>query len=115
MIFEKIKYILFLFALLSLCLLLLSMYFFVPQKYSVSDFLISENSDVVVLSGVIRNTKQSNSSFFFNLCDGSKCVDCVLFNASKYQSNLLFNENNVLLTGKLDDKFLVYKVENDYK
>ena len=110
--FEKIKYFVFIFALISLSLLLFSIYFFSPQTYSVSEFLIVDSYDVVTLFGSVRNIKNTNTTYFFNLCDGSKCLECVFFNPSIHQKQLLISDNLIRVTGKLEGKFLVYKIEN---
>lgn len=112
MTFEKIKFFVFIFALLSLCLLLFSIYFFSPKVFSVSDFLVSDSSDVVTVYGTIRQLDNTNTTYFFNLCDGSKCIECIFFNPSSYQKELLINNSNIKITGKKEDKFVVYKIEN---
>ena len=111
MTFEKIKYFVFVFALLSLCLLLFSIYFFSPKVFSVTDFLVSDTSKVVTLYGTIREIDNTNTTYFFNLCDGSKCVECIFFNPSSSQKDLLINNTSIKITGKKEDKFFVYKIE----
>ncbi len=89
----------------SLFLLLIYTYYYELETFSVYDFLhVKDSNDFLEkttsLQGTVRNIEHRNEHLFFDLCTGSTCILCVVFNIKDFQKQTIFNNTHLKVVGK---------------
>jgi hypothetical protein len=86
-------------------LLLMYTHYYSPKTFSVYEFIHLQDTDnylekTVSLFGTVRDPIIKQNHLFFNICSGSTCVLCVVFNYNDLQKNLVFNNKKIKVSGK---------------
>jgi len=106
---ETFRRIIILFVILGLLILLIQTIFFQPKQTSVSEISISNNLEVISISGVIKNLNSEQGYISFDLCENQKCIKSILFNPNKTQIQIIESHNTNKETLNLTGKIEIYR------
>jgi len=86
--------------------------------------LLKDNSKyldkVVSITGSLKNLQTKNNVLLFQVCKHTRCVNCVLFNANKFQESKIksqtINKLDITIVGKLTEynnslEIIVYEIK----
>ncbi len=101
---DSLRYLVIIVSIIGILLLTLQIYFYNPPEIR----LVNNNTDyldkVVTIKGIIKDVELKDNILFFKVCEYSRCLDCVIFNTSKNQTNNINSftnsKNQIKLTGK---------------
>ncbi|MDD3178398.1 MAG: hypothetical protein PHR26_02670 [Candidatus ainarchaeum sp.] len=98
----KKSFVIFFILIIIFCFIFLSFltFFYKPPSLNLFDFNFDFHlNKSISLNGLVKNVVIKDNILFFEICQYSRCLDCVIFNFTSFQKDLVYKKS-------LDKSFL---------